>query len=152
MEDQVGHVQQAHVIRAHRRGGHPPCPIREGGEDHGADTDRERTRRVVVHGEGSFYGAAEYNPVVTKRRIDVVWDGAPDSEMRQAAERAVQKGAISVGYLGSVRLRMLPDGRIQVVDALFSAFSDPWRGNFSEPQSARRWLIASLGPERVFDA
>jgi hypothetical protein len=102
--------------------------------------------------EDSFYGAPEYNRVVTKRRIDVVWDGVPDPDMRQSAERAVQKGAISLGYLGSVRLRMLPDGRIQVVDSLFSAFSDPWRGNFPEPQSARQWLIASLGPERVFDA
>jgi hypothetical protein len=88
---------------------------------------------------------------VTKRRIDVVWDGAPDPGMRQSVERAVQRGASSLGYLGSLRLRMLPDGRVQVVDSLFSAFADPWRGNFAEPQSARQWLIASLGAERVLD-
>ena len=88
---------------------------------------------------------------MTKRRLDVLWDGAPDPDMRLSAERAVQKGAISRGYLGSLRLRMLPDGRIQVVDSLFSAFADPWRGNFAEPQSVREWLIAGLGAERVLD-
>jgi len=88
---------------------------------------------------------------MTKRRIDVVWDGAPDPDMRHSVERAIQKGAISQGYLGSLRLRMLPDGRIQVVDSLFSAFSDPWRGNFAEPGSARQWLVAVLGTDRVLE-
>jgi hypothetical protein len=88
---------------------------------------------------------------VTKRRVDVQWEGAPAPDFRLAAERAVQRGAVSVGYLGSVRLRLLPDGRVQVVDSLFSAISDPWRGNFEEAKSAREWLVAALGAERVLD-
>jgi hypothetical protein len=88
---------------------------------------------------------------VTKRRIDVVWDGQPAPDLRHSVERAVQKGAVAQGYLGSLRLRFLPDGRIQVVDSLFSSFSDPWRGNFAEPQSARQWLVTVLGAERVLD-
>jgi hypothetical protein len=88
---------------------------------------------------------------VTKRRIDVVWDGVPAPDMRQSVERAIQKGAVRQGYLGYLRLRILPDGRVQVVESLFSAFADPWRGNFAEPQSARKWLVAVLGPDRVLD-
>ena len=86
---------------------------------------------------------------MTKRRVDVVWDGAPTAEMRQSVNRAIQRGAVSAGYLGSVQLRLLPDGRIQVTDTKFSAFADPWRGTFAEPESARQWLIAGLGPEQV---
>lgn len=86
---------------------------------------------------------------MTKRRVDVVWDGAPAPGLRQAVERAIQRGAIAAGYLGSVRLRLLPDGRIQIVDTSFSAVADPWRGAFGEAESARQWLVASLGPEQV---
>ena len=82
----------------------------------------------------------------------MVWDGAPAPEMRQSVERAIQRGAVSVGYLGSVRLRMLPDGRVQVVDTRFSAFADPWRGSFEEPESARQWLVSGLGAEHVLEA
>ena len=81
--------------------------------------------------------------------MDVMWDGAPTTELRQAVEHAVQRGAIAVGYLGSVRVRLAPDGKIEVVGAKFSAFADPWRGDFDEPESARRWLAAGLGPELV---
>ena len=81
--------------------------------------------------------------------MDIVWDGAPSSELRQVVERGIQRGAIGVGYLGSVKLRLAPDGRVEVVDAKFSSFSDPWRGDFTEPESARRWLVAALGPEQV---
>jgi hypothetical protein len=86
---------------------------------------------------------------VTKRRIDVRWDGAPPTALRHAVEMAIQRGAVSVGYLGSVNLRLTPDNRVEVMDARFSAFSDPWRGDFEEPESARRWLVAALGPEQV---
>lgn len=86
---------------------------------------------------------------MTKRRVDVRWDSAPSTELRQAVENAIQRGAVTVGYLGSVQLRLTPDGRVEVVDARFSAFSDPWRGDFQEPDSARRWLVAALGPEQV---
>jgi hypothetical protein len=86
---------------------------------------------------------------VTKRRIDVVWEGSPTPAVRQAVEYAIQRGALSVGYLGSVQVRLVPDGRIEVVDARFSAIADPWRGDFKEPDSARRWLVAALGPEHV---
>jgi hypothetical protein len=86
---------------------------------------------------------------VTKRRIDVRWDGAPAAELRQAVEHAIQRGAVTVGYLGSVQLRLTPDNRVEVIDAKFSAFADPWRGDFEEPESARRWLVAGLGPEQV---
>ena len=88
---------------------------------------------------------------MTKRRIDVVWDGVPAPDLRQSVERAIQRGAVSLGYLGSLRLRMLPDGRVQVVETTFSAFADPWRGNFAEPESARQWLVAALGAEQVLD-
>jgi len=81
--------------------------------------------------------------------VDVVWDGSPTIDLRQAVEHAVQRGAIAVGYLGSVRVRLAPDGKIEVVGARFSAFADPWRGDFDEPESARRWLAAGLGPELV---
>lgn len=77
------------------------------------------------------------------------WDGAPPAELRQAVETAIQRGAVIVGYLGSVQLRLTPDNRVDVVDARFSAFSDPWRGDFEEPESARRWLVDALGPEHV---
>ena len=87
---------------------------------------------------------------MTKRRIDVLWDGAPAPDMRQSVERAIQRGAVTVGYLGSVRLRLAPDGRVQVVETSFSAFADPWRGTFDEPESARQWLVAGIGPELVF--
>jgi hypothetical protein len=86
---------------------------------------------------------------VTKRRIDIVWDGSPSAELRQAVEKAMQKGAVSLGYLGSVRLRVLPDGRVQVMDTMFSAFADPWRGNFPEPETARLWLVSGLGADQV---
>lgn len=88
---------------------------------------------------------------MTKRRIDVVWDGAPDPDLRQSVERAIHRGAVTLGYLGSVRLRMMPDGRIQVVEATFSVIADPWRGNFAEPESARRWLVSGLGAEHVLE-
>ena len=87
---------------------------------------------------------------MTKRRIDVLWDGAPTPDMRQSVERAIQRGAVAVGYLGTVRLRLAPDGRVQVVETSFSAFADPWRGTFDEPESARQWLVAGIGPEQVF--
>ncbi len=86
---------------------------------------------------------------MTKRRVDVMWDGAPTPALRQAVEHAIQRGAVTLGYLGSVQVRLVPDGRVEVIDAKFSAFSDPWRGDFQEPESARRWLIAALGPEHV---
>lgn len=81
--------------------------------------------------------------------MDVVWDGAPSAELRQAVERAIQRGAVAVGYLGWVKVRLIPDGRVEVMDAKFSSFSDPWRGDFTEPESARRWLIDGLGPELI---
>lgn len=86
---------------------------------------------------------------MTKRRVDVMWDGGPPAELRKAAEHAIQRGAVTVGYLGSVSLRLTPDGRVEVMDAQFSAVSDPWRGDFREPETARRWLVAALGPEHV---
>ncbi len=86
---------------------------------------------------------------MTKRRVDVQWEGSPTPELRKAVEHAIQRGAIIVGYLGSVQVRLVPDGRVEVIDARFSAFSDPWRGDFKEPESARRWLISALGPEHV---
>ena len=86
---------------------------------------------------------------MTKRRVDVVWDGSPTPELRHAVEHAVQRGAIAVGYLGSVRVRLAPDGKVEVIGAQFSAFADPWRGDFDEPESVRRWLAAGLGPELV---
>lgn len=86
---------------------------------------------------------------MTKRRVDVVWEGAPSMELRQTVERAIQRGAVAVGYLGWVKMRLAPDGRVEVVDAKFSSLSDPWRGDFTEPESARRWLIAGLGPELI---
>ena len=88
---------------------------------------------------------------MTKRRIDVMWEGAPNADMRQSVERAVQRGAAALGYLGSMKLRLLPDSRIQVVETSFSAFADPWRGTFEEPDSARKWLIAGLGAQHVLD-
>lgn len=86
---------------------------------------------------------------MTRRRVDVVWDGAPSSELRQSVERAIQRGAVAVGYLGLVKVRLIPDGRVEVMDAKFSSFSDPWRGDFTELESARRWLVAGLGPELI---
>lgn len=86
---------------------------------------------------------------MTKRRVDVVWDGSPSVQLRHAVEHAIQRGAIAVGYLGSVHVRLAPDGRVEVMDARFSAFADPWRGDFEEPESARRWLAAGLGPEQI---
>jgi hypothetical protein len=88
---------------------------------------------------------------MTKRRIDVMWDGAPTADMRQAVERAVQRGAATQGYLGSLKLRLLPDSRIQVVETAFSAFADPWRGTFEEAESARKWLVTGLGADHVLD-
>ena len=86
---------------------------------------------------------------MTKRRVDVVWDGVPSIELRQSVERGIQRGAIAVGYLGAVKVRLAPDGRVEVIEAKFTSFSDPWRGDFTEPESARRWLVAALGPEQV---
>lgn len=86
---------------------------------------------------------------MTRRRVDVVWDGGPAPALRQTVEHAIQRGAVALGYLGSVKLRLLPDARVEVLEAKFSAFSDPWRGDFMEPETARRWLIAALGPEHV---
>jgi hypothetical protein len=94
-------------------------------------------------------GGSEYNSAVTKRRVDVVWDGAPAPELRHAVEHAIQRGAIAGGYLGSVRVRLGPDGKVEVTGAKFSSFADPWRGEFDEPETARRWLAAGLGPELV---
>jgi hypothetical protein len=88
---------------------------------------------------------------MTKRRIDVMWEAAPTAEVRQSVERAVQRGAAAQGYLGSMKVRLLPDSRIQVVETSFSSFSDPWRGTFEEPDSARQWLVAGLGAEHVLN-
>lgn len=87
---------------------------------------------------------------MTKRRIDLMWEAAPTAELRQSVERAVQRGAAAQGYLGSMKVRVLPDNRVQVVETAFSSFSDPWRGTFEEPDSARQWLVDGLGPEHVF--
>ena len=89
---------------------------------------------------------------MTKRRIDVMWEAAPTAEVRQSVERAVQRGAAAQGYLGSMKVRLLPDRRVQVIETSFSSFSDPWRGTFEEPDSARQWLIAGLGAENVLNA
>ena len=78
-----------------------------------------------------------------------MWEGAPTAEMRQTVEKAVQRGAAAQGYLGSMKVRLLPDERIQVVETAFSAFADPWRGTFEEPDSGRQWLISGLGAEHV---
>jgi hypothetical protein len=88
---------------------------------------------------------------VTKRRIDVVWDGAPDADLRQTVDRAIQKQAAKLSYLGSMRVRLFPDGRVSVVETSFSDGKDPWRDNFSEPETARIWLAAALGAERVLE-